>query len=89
MPYTYYTTNKVIDHVNGKTSFSMPTVYVGLSSTTPTLAGANITEPSTGGYSRVATSGATWNASVNGTTTNAAAITFPTAIQLIGYLLLT
>jgi hypothetical protein len=54
-------------------------VYVGLSSTTPTTAGANITEPSTGGYARVATSGATWNAASAGSTTNASAITFPAA----------
>jgi hypothetical protein len=79
MPATTYLANKLIDHQLGKTSFTMPTVYVGLSSTTPTLAGANITEPSGGSYARVTTSGATWSAAAAGTTSNAAAITFPTA----------
>lgn len=79
MPAAYYLANKLIDHQLGKTSYTMPTVYVGLSSTTPTLAGANITEPSGGSYARVATSGATWTAASNGSTSNAAAITFPTA----------
>lgn len=79
MPATTYLANKLIDHQLGKTSFTMPTVYVGLSSTTPALDGTGITEPSGGSYARVTTSGATWNAAASGSTTNAAAITFPTA----------
>lgn len=79
MPAAYYLSNKLIDHQLGKTSYTMPTVYVGLSSTTPALAGTGITEPSGGSYARVATSGATWNAAASGATSNAAAITFPTA----------
>lgn len=57
----------------------MPTAYVALSSTTPTLAGGNVTEPSGGSYARVATSGATWGTAASSSITNAAAITFPTA----------
>ena len=79
MPAAYYLSNKLIDHQLGKTSFTMPTVYVALSSTTPTLTGTNVTEPSGGSYARVATSGATWNAAASGATSNAAAITFPAA----------
>lgn len=79
MPATYYLANKLIDHQLGKTSFTMPTVYVALSSTTPTLSGTNVTEPAGGAYARVATTGATWSAASNGATSNAAAITFPAA----------
>ena len=79
MPATYYLANKLLDHQLGKTSYTMPTVYVALSSTTPTLSGTNVTEPSGGSYARVATSGATWNAAASGSVTNAAAITFPAA----------
>lgn len=79
MPQTTYLQNKLIDHSNGKTSYTMPTVYVGLSSTTPTLAGTGVTEPSSGAYARVATSGATWAAAASGASSNAATITFPTA----------
>ena len=74
-----YLANKLLDHQVGKTSFTMPTVRVGLSSTTPTAAGTNVTEPSSGSYARVTTSGATWNAAASGSITNATAITFPTA----------
>ena len=74
-----YLSNKLIDHQNGKTSYTMPTVYVGLSSTTPTAGGSNVTEPSSGSYARVTTSGATWTAASAGASTNAADITFPTA----------
>lgn len=76
---SYYASDKLIDHLTGKTAFTMPTLYVGLSSTTPTTSGTNITEPSGGSYARVATTGSTWNAASAGSTTNALAITFPTA----------
>lgn len=79
MPATTYLANKLLDHQLGKTAFTLPTVYVGLSSTTPALAGTGATEPSGGSYARVTTSGATWNAGASGATSNAAAITFPTA----------
>ena len=79
MPYSYYLTDKLIDHSDGKTSYTMPTVYVGLSDSTPALNGTGVTEPSSGSYARVVTSGSTWNAASAGTTTNASAITFPTA----------
>jgi 2-keto-4-pentenoate hydratase len=79
MPATTYLANKLLDHQLGKAAFTMPTVYVALSSTTPTTAGGNITEPSGGSYARVATSAATWNSAASGSTSNAAAITFPAA----------
>lgn len=79
MPLTTAQANKLIDHQLGKTAYTMPTVYVALSSTTPSIAGTGATEPSGGAYARVATSGATWNAAASNTTSNAAVITFPTA----------
>lgn len=79
MPITTFLANKLLDHQVGKTSYTMPVVYVALSSTTPTTAGANVTEPSGGSYARVTTSGATWATAASGATSNAAAITFPTA----------
>lgn len=79
MPFATYLSNKVLDHVVGKTSFTMPTNYLGLSSTTPTISGTNVTEPSTGSYARVATSGSSWTAAASGVSVNAATLTFPTA----------
>jgi len=79
MSFSDYTELKVLDHITGKTAFTIPTVYVGLSSTTPAEDGTNVTEPSGGGYARVTTSAATWNTAAAGATSNALDITFPTA----------
>jgi hypothetical protein len=79
MPATTYLANKLLEHQTGKTAFTMPTVYVGLSTTTPTVGGTNITEPVGGAYARVTTSAATWAAAASGSIANAAAITFPAA----------
>lgn len=79
MPASTYLANKLLDHQLGKAAFTMPTVYVALSSSAPQLNGTGVTEPSAGGYARVTTSAATWASAGAGTTSNAAAITFPTA----------
>jgi hypothetical protein len=57
-----YLANKVTDHIHGKAAFTMPQVFIGLSTTLPTAAGGNITEPTigTGGYARIATTAASW-----------------------------
>lgn len=58
------------------------TLYIGLSTTTPTEAGGNFTEPSTGSYARVSTTAADWSAATGtapATKTNTAVKTFPTA----------
>lgn len=79
MPASTYLANKLLEHQVGKTAYTMPTVYVGLSSTTPNINGTGVTEPSSGGYARVATTGATWDTAASGAITNATAITFPDA----------
>ncbi len=72
-----------MDHVlNDPANTPAATNYLALSSTTPTEAAGNITEPSTGSYARVATTNADWSAA-SGTApaqkTNTATFTFPTA----------
>lgn len=74
-----YSEDKILDHITGKTSFTMPTAYVALSTADPTDDASGIAEPSGNGYARVATTGATWDAASGGATANAAAISFPTA----------
>lgn len=68
---TNYWRNKIMT-----SAYSSPnTFYVGLSSTQPTAAGGNVSEPSGNGYSRVQ---ATFGSSgTDGEVTNTAAITFP------------
>jgi hypothetical protein len=73
----------ILDHIFTDPVLTMAaTLYIGLSSTTPTEAGGNLTEPSTGSYARVATTATDWSAA-SGTApavkTNTATFTFPTA----------
>jgi hypothetical protein len=78
MPFTTYLRNKLLDHGLGKAAFTLPTVYVGLSTTTPNEGGTGYTEPVGNNYSRVATVAADWGSSSGGSISNANSITFPT-----------
>jgi hypothetical protein len=73
----------ILAHIVGKTSiFSLPTAYVGLFTAVGTDAGTGFTEPSGGGYARVATAAADWNTatgSAPSSISNANPINFPTA----------
>ncbi len=82
MSFSDYLETKVLDHVFGKIAYTMPTVYVGLSTADPLDDGSGLSEPVGGAYARVATTGATWNAAVAGAPSsinNANALTFPQA----------
>jgi hypothetical protein len=73
---------KLLDLVFGAVAFTAPTpIFVGLSTTTITDAGANITEPSGNAYARVSvTNNATnWPAASAGSKSNGVAFTFPAA----------
>ena len=75
------TENKVADHLVGKTSFTMPSVWVGLWTATldDTSTGSTSGEVSGGSYARKSTAGSDWNAGSGGVVTNANALAFPTA----------
>jgi len=74
-----YTENKVLDHITGKTAFTQPTAYIGLSTASPTDDASGLAEPSGNGYTRVTTVGSDWNAASGGSVDNANALTFPEA----------
>lgn len=83
--FTPYLAKKLLDHVFGGTAYTAPaSLYVGLSTTTPTASGGNFTEPTGNGYSRVSVAQNTtkWpnaTGSTNGQKENGEAVTFPTA----------
>lgn len=80
MPFFTSYANKALEHfATGKTSTTKPTVYLALSTTLPTLAGGNITEPVGNGYARVTTSGSTWAAAANGSQQNSVEIAWSAA----------
>ncbi len=72
----------LLDHYFGKSVLTAPTLYVGLSSTVPNSDGTGVTEPSGGGYARVATASTDWNvasAADPALLDNANPVTFPVA----------
>ena len=73
-----YAENKILDHINGKTSFTMPTVYIGLKTADPTDDNSGGTEPTagTGGYARITTTASDWASAASGATSNAATLSF-------------
>lgn len=75
--FTDFTENKVLDHVVGKTSWTMPAIWVALFTAAPSDAGGG-TECTGGSYARKSTAGSDWAAASGGATSNAAAITFVT-----------
>jgi hypothetical protein len=70
-----YAEAKVLDHIVGKTSFTMPSVWVALYTAAPSDAGGG-TEVTGNNYSRKATTGTDWAVASGGATSNAAIITF-------------
>lgn len=83
MPLTDTTEQAILNGLFTDPAWEPPTtLYVGLSSTTPSGDGTGVTEPSTGSYARVATTASDWGAA-SGTApaakTNTTAITFPAA----------
>lgn len=70
MPFSEYMAAGLLNSFFAQTSnygalASAPTLYVGVSSTEINPLGGNNTEPTTGGYARVATTAATWQVSAN------------------------
>ena len=79
--YSDYWARKVLDQSTGKTSITLPSVWIGLYTAVPTDAGGG-TEVTGGAYARVSTAGTDWNAasgSAPASTSNLNAFTFPTA----------
>lgn len=71
--------DKILDHIMGTTSFTEPTVYVALFTTTPTMpAGTGGTEVATGSYARVEVT-TKMAAASSGSAASNADLTFPTA----------
>lgn len=74
--------NALLNAIFGDVTYDAPnTYYIGLSTTTPTNTGTNVTEPSGNGYARVAVTNNTtnWPSASGRSKSNGAPFTFPTA----------
>jgi hypothetical protein len=71
--------NKILDHITGQTSYTMPTPYLGLwtSAVDDTSTAATAGEANYTGYARVAVDGTNMSAAAAGAVTNDVALTFP------------
>jgi len=80
MSFTDFLEDELLDHLLDDGAWTAPSPpYLGLSTTTPTDAGSNFTEPASGGYARTAAAAAAWNASSGGSKDNGSAIDMGTA----------
>jgi hypothetical protein len=77
MSLTTYAGNKLLDHMIGKTSFTMPDVFLALFKTAPGVGGTG-TECAYTGYARIDVAGADFSAASSLASTNANAFTFGT-----------
>jgi hypothetical protein len=74
-----YAEDAILDHLVGKTSFTMPTCYLALSTADPLDDASGLTEPVGGSYARKQTAGGDWNAASGGAIDNANDLSFVTA----------
>lgn len=75
--FTPYFRDNIFGTVFGLSSYSPPSLYLGLSTTDPLSDGSGITEPVGGGYSRVIVS--SWGTPYNGIVSNNSAVRMPKA----------
>jgi len=72
-----YAENKVLDHIVGKSSFTMPSIWLALFTVTPTHEdGTGGTEASAGNYIRKSTAAGDWATASAGAIQNSGDITF-------------
>jgi len=79
MSFSDYLELKVLEHVTGKTAFTMPAAYIGLSTADPLDTGSGLAEPVGGAYARVATTATDWATAAAGAISNATILTFAAA----------
>lgn len=73
-----YLENKILDHIFKTAPYTQPVnIRIALSTADPGESGSGLAEPSGNNYARVTMN--TWAAASNGSTSNSAVITFPTA----------
>jgi len=72
-----YAENKVLEHLVGKNSFTMPSgPYLGLFTVAPTDTPGSGTECSAGNYARISVPGTSWGTAASGAISNSVAIEF-------------
>jgi hypothetical protein len=77
MAISAYEANKILDHINGKTAYTMPAhLYMAAFVTDPSTGGSEV---SGGGYARVELDPADWEAAADGVAVLAGNVDFPVA----------
>lgn len=85
MSFSDYAEGKVLDHVFGLGAYTVPTLYVAVSTADPLDSGANAAEPVGNGYTRITTAPSDWSRTAD-QVSNANQLAFPEATGTWGTL---
>lgn len=75
---------EILDHIFGRGTYTVPTIYVALSKADPGEDGSGISEPTDDDYARAETAGADWNDASAGAITNKEIIEFAASSESWG-----
>ena len=79
--FSNYLESNILDHVFGKSNYSVPDVYIGLLLEEPDEDGVSLSEPQCSSYTRAATNASCWDDATEGLMENVTNITFAMACQ--------
>lgn len=82
--FSNYLAGNILNHVFGKSDYSLPQVYVGLLSEEPNEDGSTALEPDCPSYARAVTNVSSWDSAFEGAVENVSNITFPMACECWG-----
>lgn len=84
MSFGNYLELEILDHVFGRGAYTVPTIYVALSTADPTEDASGISEPSDENYARAETAGSDWNDASAGAIDNKELIEFAASSESWG-----
>ncbi len=71
-----YWENTILNHLFGQSSYTPPTIFVGVSTSNPGEDGSGLNEPGGGNYARVPTTASDWSPAASGALANAECVDF-------------
>ena len=79
--FSNYWESSILNHVFGKSNYSLPKVYIGLLFDEPNEDGSSVSEPDCPSYARAATNASSWDVAFEGSIENVSNITFAMACE--------
>lgn len=79
--FSNYWESSILNHIFGKSNYSLTKVYIGLLTNEPNEDGTSISEPDFPSYARVLTNASSWDMAFEGSIENISNITFAMACE--------